>query len=259
MTGISSSSGSGGGNSGAAGEKVALVTGASRGIGAACAIALGRAGFKVAVHYRGQEEKAMAVCAQIPGAKAFRADLSDPAACQELIKSVTAEMGGLHVLVNNAGVAIDQILPLAKPDDFDTLIATNLKPVFMLSKFAARQMIRQKWGRIINLASVVGFTGNPGQSMYAATKAGITGFTKSIAAELAPYGIMANCVAPGFIETDMTSALPDQVKEAMLSRIPLKRFGQVEDIAGAVEFLASDKSSYITGSTIHVNGGMFTN
>ncbi|MEY4631314.1 MAG: hypothetical protein RIQ81_1434 [Pseudomonadota bacterium] len=259
MAAISASSSSTGGNTGTTGQKVALVTGASRGIGAACAIALGHAGFKVAVHYRGQEDKAMAVCAQIPGAKAFRADLSDPAACQELIKTVTAEMGGLHVLVNNAGVAIDQVLPLAKPDDFDTLIATNLKPVFMLSKFAARQMIRQKWGRIINLASVVGFTGNPGQSMYAATKAGITGFTKSIAAELAPYGIMANCVAPGFIQTDMTAALPEGVKEAMLSRIPLKRFGQVEDIAGAVEFLASEKSSYITGSTIHVNGGMFTN
>ncbi len=239
--------------------KVALVTGASRGIGAACAIALGNAGFKVAVHYRGQEDKALAVCAKIPEAKAFRADLSDTAACQDLIKTVAAELGGLHVLVNNAGVAIDQILPMAKPDDFDTLINTNLKSVFLLSKFAARPMIRQKWGRIINLASVVGFTGNPGQSMYAATKAGIVGFTKSIAAELAPYGILANCVAPGFIETDMTGALPDQVKEAMLGRIPLKRFGSVEDIAGAVEFLASDKSSYITGSTIHVNGGMFTN
>jgi 3-oxoacyl-[acyl-carrier protein] reductase len=240
-------------------QKVALVTGASRGIGAACAIALGKAGFKVAVHYRGQEEKAMAVCALIPGAKAFRADLSDPAACQDLIKSVVAEMGGIHVLVNNAGVAIDQILPLAKPDDFDTLIATNLKPVFLLSKFAAKPMMRQKWGRIINLASVVGFTGNPGQSMYAATKAGITGFTKSIAAEMAPFGILANCVAPGFIETDMTAALPDAAKEAMLGKIPLKRFGRVEDIAGAVEFLSSEKASYITGSTIHVNGGMFTN
>lgn len=241
------------------GEKVALVTGASRGIGAACAVALGEAGFKVAVHYRGSEDRAQAVCGQIPGSGAFRADLSDYAACQDLIKTVVAEMGGLHVLVNNAGVAIDQILPMAKPDDFDTLINTNLKSVFLLSKFAARPMIRQKWGRIINLASVVGFTGNPGQSMYAATKAGIVGFTRSIAAEMAPYGILANCVAPGFIETDMTAALPEPVKEAMLGRIPMKRFGSVADIAGAVEFLASDKSAYITGSTIHVNGGMFTN
>jgi 3-oxoacyl-[acyl-carrier protein] reductase len=241
------------------GEKVALVTGASRGIGAACAVALGEAGFKVAVHYRGSEDRAQAVCGQIPGSRAFRADLSDSAACQDLIKTVVAEMGGLHVLVNNAGVAIDQILPMAKPDDFDTLINTNLKSVFLLSKFAARPMIRQKWGRIINLASVVGFTGNPGQSMYAATKAGIVGFTKSIAAEMAPYGILANCVAPGFIETDMTAALPEPVKEAMLGRIPMKRFGSVADIAGAVEFLASEKAAYITGSTIHVNGGMFTN
>ncbi len=239
--------------------KVALVTGASRGIGAACAIALGNAGFKVAVHYRGHEDKALAVCARIPGARAFRADLTDAAACQGLIKAVAAEMGGLHVLVNNAGAAIDQILPLAKPDDFDTLLNTNLKSVFLLSKYAARPMIRQKWGRIINLASVVGFTGNPGQSMYAATKAGIVGFTKSIASELAAFGILANCVAPGFIETDMTGALPESIKEAMLGRIPLKRFGSVEDIASAVEFLASEKSSYITGSTIHVNGGMFTN
>lgn len=241
------------------GEKVALVTGASRGIGAACAVALGEAGFKVAVHYRGSEDRAQAVCGQIPGSRAFRADLSDSAACQDLIKTVVAEMGGLHILVNNAGIAIDQILPMAKPDDFDTLINTNLKSVFLLSKFAARPMIRQKWGRIINLASVVGFTGNPGQSMYAATKAGIVGFTKSIAAEMAPYGILANCVAPGFIETDMTAALPEPVKEAMLGRIPMKRFGSVADIAGAVEFLASEKAAYITGSTIHVNGGMFTN
>lgn len=241
------------------GDKVALVTGASRGIGAACAVALGEAGFKVAVHYRGSEDKAHGICARIPGARPFQADLSDPRACQDLVKTVASEMGGLHVLVNNAGVAIDQILPMAKPDDFDTLINTNLKSVFLLSKFAARPMIRQKWGRIINLASVVGFTGNPGQSMYAATKAGIVGFTKSIAAEMAPYGILANCVAPGFIETDMTAALPDQVKEAMLAKIPMKRFGAVEDIAGAVQFLASDKAAYITGSTIHVNGGLFTN
>lgn len=239
--------------------KVALVTGASRGIGAACAIALGQAGYKVAVHYRGAEDKARAICEKIPGAMPFKADLSDAAACQELIKVVTAEMGPIQVLVNNAGISIDQLLPFAKPEDFETLLSTNLKPVFLLSKFATKGMIRAKTGRIINIASVVGYTGNAGQSMYSATKGAITAFTKSIAQDLAQFGILCNCVAPGFIQTDMTDALPDQAKEAILAKIPLKRLGTPEDIAAAVAFLAGDSAKYITGSTIHVNGGMFTN
>ncbi len=239
--------------------KVALVTGASRGIGAACAIALGQAGYKVAVHYRGAEDKARAICEKITGAVPFKADLSDPAACQELIKVVTAEMGPIQVLVNNAGVSIDQLLPFAKPEDFETLLSTNLKPVFLLSKFATKGMIRAKTGRIINIASVVGYTGNAGQSMYSATKGAITAFTKSIAQDLAQFGILCNCVAPGFIQTDMTDALPDQAKESILAKIPLKRLGTPEDIAAAVAFLAGDSAKYITGSTIHVNGGMFTN
>jgi 3-oxoacyl-[acyl-carrier protein] reductase len=239
--------------------KVALVTGASRGIGAACAAALGEAGYKVAIHYRGSEDRAMALCTKIPGSKAFKADLSDPAACQDLIKSVTAELGPISVLVNNAGVSIDQVLPFAKPEDFDTLLNTNLKPVFLLSKFAAKGMIRLKGGRIVNIASVVGYTGNAGQSMYSATKGAITAFTKSIALDLAPFGILCNCVAPGFIQTDMTDALPDQAKDAAMAKIPLKRFGTPDDIASAVVFLAGDGSKYITGSTLHVNGGMFTN
>lgn len=239
--------------------KVALVTGASRGIGAACALALGRAGFKVAVHYRGSEDKARAICSQIPGAMAFKADLSNQQECQDLVKVVAAELGPISVLVNNAGVSIDQILPFAKPEDFDTMISTNLKPVFLLSKFASKGMIRQKGGRIINIASVVGYSGNAGQSMYAATKGAITAFTKSIALDLAQFNILANCIAPGFIQTDMTDALPDQAKEAALQKIPLKRLGSPEDIAGAVAFLASDQAAYITGSTLHVNGGMFTN
>jgi 3-oxoacyl-[acyl-carrier protein] reductase len=239
--------------------KVALVTGASRGIGAACALALGQAGYKVALHYRGNEEAARAVASQLPDgmAKIFRFDLTDGQACQDLIKIVKEEMGGLDVLVNNAGVAIDQILAFAKPEDFDTLIATNLKPVFLLSKFAAKQMLRQKSGRIINISSVVGHTGNAGQSMYAATKAAITGFTKSIAQELAGAGILCNCVAPGFIETDMTNALSADQKAAILAKVPLKRLGRPDDIGNAVAFLASDKASYITGTTLHVNGGMF--
>lgn len=239
-------------------QRVALVTGASRGIGAATAIVLGQAGYKVAVHYNSNEAKAHEVCTRIPEgcSRAFKADLSQAEACQELVKAVKDELGSLDILVNNAGIAIDQLLAFAKPDDFDRLIATNLKPVFLLTKFAAKLMIRRKWGRIINLSSVVGHTGNAGQSMYATTKAGITGFTKSIAAELAGFGITANCVAPGFIATDMTEALSEEQKAGILSRIPLKRLGTGDDIAHAVAFLASEHASYITGATLHVNGGM---
>ena len=167
-------------------------------------------------------------------------------------------MGPISLLVNNAGISIDQILPFAKPDDFDKLIDTNLKSVFLMSKFVTKGMIRQKSGRIINISSVVGHTGNAGQSMYAATKGAISAFTKSIAQDLAQFNILCNCIAPGFIQTDMTDALPDAAKEALLGKIPLKRFGSPEDIGAAAVFLASDQASYITGSTIHVNGGMFT-
>jgi 3-oxoacyl-[acyl-carrier protein] reductase len=239
--------------------KVALVTGASRGIGAACAIALGQQGFRVALHYRGSEDKANQLAKSIPGAMPFKADLADPQSCQDLIKTITAELGPISVLVNNAGISIDQILPFAKPEDFDTLINTNLKPVFLLSKLAAKGMIRAKSGRIINIASVVGYTGNAGQSMYSATKGAITAFTKSIAQDLAQFGILCNCVAPGFIKTDMTDALPDQAKDAIMAKIPLKKFGEPGDVAAAVAFLAGVGANYITGSTIHVNGGMFTN
>jgi 3-oxoacyl-[acyl-carrier protein] reductase len=241
-------------------QKVALVTGAARGIGAACALQLGRAGYRVAVHYRGSEDKARAVCAQLPDGQAvpFKFDLVGGAACQELVKVVKDELGSLDVLVNNAGVAIDQLLAFAKPDDFDTLINTNLKSVFLMSKFASKAMIRQKGGRIINISSVVGHTGNAGQSMYASTKAAITAFTQSIAQELAGFNILCNSVAPGFIETDMTDALKDEARQAILAKVPLKRLGKPEDVAGAVEFLASDRANYITGTTIHVNGGMYT-
>jgi len=245
--------------SGSNSTKVALVTGASRGIGAACAAALGQQGYRVALHYRGSEDKVQALAKSIPGSMPFKADLSDPLACQDLIKTITSELGPISVLVNNAGISIDQILPFAKPDDFETLINTNLKPVFLLSKLAAKGMIRAKAGRIINIASVVGYTGNAGQSMYAATKGAITAFTKSIAQDLAQFGILCNCVAPGFIKTDMTDALPEQAKEAIMAKIPLKKFGEPNDIAAAVTFLASDGAQYITGSTIHVNGGMYTN
>ncbi|MCX6116847.1 MAG: beta-ketoacyl-ACP reductase [Proteobacteria bacterium] len=240
-------------------QRVALVTGASRGIGAACALALAKEGFKIAIHYRGSEEKAIELAKRIPDAKIFRADLSNAEECQNLIKQVTQELGPIAVLVNNAGLSIDQVLPFAKPEDFETLLSTNLRPVFLLSKLCTKGMIRQKFGRIINIASVVGYTGNGGQSMYSATKGAITAFTKSIAIDLAGFGILANCVAPGFIQTDMTDALPDAAKEGAMAKIPLKKFGRPEDIGNAVAFLASEKAAYITGSTIHVNGGMFTN
>lgn len=241
--------------------KVALVTGASRGIGAACALELGRRGFRVAIHYRSGEDKARAVLAELPKEQGqlFRYDLTEATACADLIKAVKDHFGGLDVLVNNAGIAIDQILPFAKPEDFDVLVATNLRPVFLLAKNAAKGMMRQKSGRVINMSSVVGHTGNGGQSMYAATKAAITGFTKSIAQELAPFGVLCNCVAPGFIETDMTEAIKPEARAAILTKVPMQRLGKPSEVAAAVAFLASEDASYITGSTIHVNGGMFTN
>lgn len=241
--------------------RVALVTGGSKGIGAGCVTALAQAGFRVAIHYRSGEAEAHALAKTLPhDAKVFGADLSVAGACEDLIKRVKAEMGSIDVLVNNAGVSIDQILPFAKEEDLDRMLSSNLKPVFLLSKFASKLMIRQKWGRIINLSSVVGYTGNGGQSMYAATKSAITAFTKSIAVDLGGFGgITANCVAPGLIETDMTAKIPAEAKAAILAKIPLKRAGTPADVAAAVTFLASEGASYITGSTIHVNGGMYLN
>jgi 3-oxoacyl-[acyl-carrier protein] reductase len=172
---------------------------------------------------------------------------------------VKEAFGRIDVLVNNAGMSIDQLITFAKPSDFDQILDVNLKSVFNLTKSVSKHMIKQKSGRIINLTSVVGHTGNAGQSMYAASKGAITAFTKSIAADLAGFGILANCVAPGFIKTDMTDALPNEAKEAILGKVPLKRLGSPDEVAACVCFLASDGASYITGSTLHVNGGMYTN
>jgi 3-oxoacyl-[acyl-carrier protein] reductase len=239
-------------------EQIALVTGASKGIGKAAALALGRAGFRVAIHYRSDPDAAERLAAEIPGSLTFRCDLSQPGECENLLKDVKEKFGPIDVLVNNAGQAIDQLIAFAKPDDFETLLSTNLKPVFSLCKGVAKMMIRKKSGSIINITSVVGHTGNAGQSMYVATKAAVTGFTMSIAKELAPFGIRANCVAPGFIETDMTGGLTDDIKAAILEKVPLKRLGQASEVANAIEFLASERASYITGTTIHVNGGLHT-
>ncbi len=240
-------------------KKVALVTGASRGIGKACAQALAREGFLVAIHYRSQEAQAQEVAAGIPGSKIFQADLSQEESCKELAKQVKDTFGRIDVLVNNAGMSIDQLITFAKPTEFDQILDVNLKSVFNLTKAVSRVMIKQKAGRIINLSSVVGHTGNAGQSMYAASKGAITAFTKSIAADLASFGILANCVAPGFIKTDMTDAIPAEAQSAIMGKIPLQRLGTPEEVAACVSFLSSEGAAYITGSTLHVNGGMYTN
>ncbi len=240
-------------------KKVALVTGASRGIGKACAQALAREGFLVAIHYRSQEAQAQEVAAGIPGSKIFQADLSQEESCKELVKQVKDAFGRIDILVNNAGMSIDQLITFAKPSEFDQILDVNLKSVFNLTKAVSRVMIKQKAGRIINLSSVVGHTGNAGQSMYAASKGAITAFTKSIAADLASFGILANCVAPGFIKTDMTDALPAEAQSAIMGKIPLQRLGTAEEVAACVSFLSSEGASYVTGSTLHVNGGMYTN
>ena len=187
----------------------------------------------------------------------FQANLGEEEECKSLIKAVKERFGRIDVIVNNAGISIDQILTFAKPSELEDVLNTNFKSVFHLCKACSRMMIKQKGGAIINLTSVVGHTGNAGQSMYAASKGAVTAFTKSIASDLAGFGIRANCVAPGFIETDMTDKLPEDVREAILGKIPLKRLGSPQEVAQVVSFLASDEASYITGETIHVNGGMF--
>lgn len=240
-------------------DKVALVTGASKGIGLACAQKLHADGYRIAIHYRSRSEEAAQVCEQLENSKIFQADLSDEIQCEALIKEVKNEFGRLDVLVNNAGQSIDQLIPFAKPSDFDYLLSVNLKSAFILSKLAAKLMIRKKEGRIINISSVVGFTGNKGQAMYAATKSALVGFTKSIAQDLAPYNILCNCIAPGFIDSEMTRSLNEEVRAEILKKIPVGRLGSPHDVAAAVAFLAGSGSSYITGSTIHINGGMYTN
>ena len=240
-------------------RRVALVTGGSRGIGASCAQVLHDAGFAVALHYRRDQQLAEQVCANLDGSIAFPADLAEDGAAGFLIKQVKEQMGGVDVLVNNAGMVKDQLLPFAKLEDFDRIMQVNLRSLVALSKFASKIMIRKRWGRIINISSVLGHTGNIGQSIYAASKGAITAFTKSIAQDLAQFKILCNCVAPGFIVSDMTDGLNDDVKRQISDRIALRRFGQPVDVAKAVAFLASEEASYITASTIHVNGGLFSN
>ncbi|HDD3000755.1 TPA: 3-oxoacyl-[acyl-carrier-protein] reductase [Staphylococcus aureus] len=241
--------------------KSALVTGASRGIGRSIALQLAEEGYNVAVNYAGSKEKAEAVVEEIKtkGVDSFaiQANVADADEVKAMIKEVVSQFGSLDVLVNNAGITRDNLLMRMKEQEWDDVIDTNLKGVFNCIQKATPQLLRQRSGAIINLSSVVGAVGNPGQANYVATKAGVIGLTKSAARELASRGITVNAVAPGFIVSDMTDALSDELKEQMLTQIPLARFGQDTDIANTVAFLASDKAKYITGQTIHVNGGMY--
>ncbi|WP_432481447.1 3-oxoacyl-[acyl-carrier-protein] reductase [Staphylococcus aureus] len=241
--------------------KSALVTGASRGIGRSIALRLAEEGYNVAVNYAGSKEKAEAVVEEIKAkgvdSFAIQANVADADEVKAMIKEVVSQFGSLDVLVNNAGITRDNLLMRMKEQEWDDVIDTNLKGVFNCIQKATPQMLRQRSGAIINLSSVVGAVGNPGQANYVATKAGVIGLTKSAARELASRGITVNAVAPGFIVSDMTDALSDELKEQMLTQIPLARFGQDTDIANTVAFLASDKAKYITGQTIHVNGGMY--
>ncbi|HHA9963613.1 TPA: 3-oxoacyl-[acyl-carrier-protein] reductase [Staphylococcus aureus] len=241
--------------------KSTLVTGASRGIGRSIALQLAEEGYNVAVNYAGSKEKAEAVVEEIKAkgvdSFAIQANVADADEVKAMIKEVVSQFGSLDVLVNNAGITRDNLLTRMKEQEWDDVIDTNLKGVFNCIQKATPQMLRQRSGAIINLSSVVGAVGNPGQANYVATKAGVIGLTKSAARELASRGITVNAVAPGFIVSDMTDALSDELKEQMLTQIPLARFGQDTDIANTVAFLASDKAKYITGQTIHVNGGMY--
>lgn len=241
--------------------KAALVTGASRGIGRAIALSLAEAGADVLINYAGSKAAAEEVAESIRGlgrkAETFQANVADPAEAEEMIKHAFATFGKLDILVNNAGIARDNLLIRMKEEEWNEVIDVNLKGVYNCLKAAARPMMKQRSGTIINISSVVGVIGNVGQVNYAAAKAGVIGMTKSAARELAARGITVNCVAPGYIETDMTDNLGDDVKNAMLGHIPLARMGQAKEVASVVRFLASDAASYMTGQTLHVDGGMY--
>jgi 3-oxoacyl-[acyl-carrier protein] reductase len=239
--------------------QVALVTGASRGIGAAIALELAQQRYKV-VGTATSEAGAAAIGAALaafPGCSGAVLDVNDAAGAQALVDRMTAEHGGLHVLVNNAGITRDMLALRLKDEDWDAVLDTNLNSVFRMCRAVMRGMMKQRYGRIISITSVVGASGNQGQANYAAAKAGVAGMTRALARELGSRGITVNCIAPGFIETDMTAGLPEAQQQALLQQIPLGHLGKPADIAHAVGFLASPRAGYVTGQEIHVNGGMY--
>lgn len=242
-------------------NKKVMITGGSRGIGRAMAIAMAQAGADVAVIYNGNKEAADKVCEEIRTmgrqAAAFKCDVGNFEEAGKTVQAVNKELGGLDVLVNNAGITKDGLIFTLKEDDFDRVIETNLKGAFNTIKHAAKIMMKNRKGTIINITSVSGMMGNPGQANYAAAKAGMIGLTKTVAKELAARGITCNAIAPGFVATEMTDKLSDEVKDSIDSVVPLKRMAQPEDIANAAVFLASDKAAYITGEVLKVDGGLY--
>ena len=239
--------------------QIALVTGASRGIGAAIALALAERGFKVIGTATTDDgaAKISAALAAFAGCSGRNLNVNDAVAADSLIDSIVKANGGLHVLVNNAGITRDNLAMRMKDDDWDAVLDTNLKAVFRMSRAVMRTMMKQRYGRIINITSVVGASGNAGQANYAAAKAGVAGMTRALARELGSRNITVNCVAPGFIETDMTAALAEDQQTALLTQIPLGHLGKPTDIAHAAVYLASPEASYVTGQELHVNGGMY--
>ena len=240
--------------------KVALVTGASRGIGQATAVALGKAGATV-VGTATSDAGAASISSYLVGegikGAGLKLNVTDPVAIEQVLGGIEAKFGAVAILVNNAGITRDNLLLRMKDSEWDEIMDTNLKSVFRISKLVIRPMMKARYGRIINITSVVGSIGNPGQANYAAAKAGIAGFSKSLARELGSRNITVNCVAPGFIDTDMTRGMPEETRTALLAHVPLARFGQPREVAAAVVFLASEGAAYVTGSTLHVNGGMY--